>query len=664
MDVLQLADEDELLNPFRNTPMKLFVTSREEVASLSAGSEWRPPLLLSRKQKEINSQLGTVLLLGRSGTGKTKYLADRMVSDACASAPRGEQFGQLFVSRTVGVCELVKFLYKDGEGSSRSNRVDFFTLERFITQMEDTVRLKRMPSSRTFPKKQRVDFSYFRDQLFPQIKSKDNTMDPLVVWTQIRSFIKGSIEAVLLGRPLHLKEYLDLEAFGKERCRLPKDLRRKAYEIYSKYEAEMRRRQMWDDADRVMDILARCNLTQLKPLSGCISDEFGDRDYDKVYVDEIQDCTQAETSLFFLAAGLQVQSLFLAGDPAQAVVEGVDFRFEEVRSIVYKLSQGKETLERPMKLFVNYRSHTGILRCASAVIEKLCSAYPGSARVLPPDLGYSQGPRPAYYMTNGTNSVELRTILTNNERLVVLCLDENNRRAALSESDGMVLGIREAKGLEFTDVVVLDFFSGIPSSDQRVWKTLLTADDQQIIQSSWSPQVETQLKLLYTAITRSCNRLIFVETHNSVAGSAFFSWLQANELAEPLIFEEDNAEEVSGQIMTGDEWRARGIDCAVSAEGPSAISLLQSAVQCFKKAKDSKLFLRASVELKLKEMIQRWKSRNVDKRLNLSEEKEAVELMEKLLTQQLFLEAIQLCDSMGPISSFPNEFNDCIASQL
>ena len=487
-------------------------------------------------------------------------------------------------------------------------------------------------------------------------------MDCLVVWTQIRSFLKGSIEAVLLGRPLHVKEYLDLEAFGKDRCRLPKDLRRKAFDMFEKYEAELRRRQMWDDADRVMDILARCDLKQLQPLSGCISDEMGDRDYDKVYVDEIQDCTQAETSLFFLAAGLQVQSLFLAGDPAQAVVEGVDFRFEEVRSIVYKLSQGRETLDRPMKLFVNYRSHAGILQCASAVIEKMCAAYPGSARVLPPDSGHSQGPRPAYFMMTDTNSVELRTILANNERLVVLCLDEANRTAVLSESGGgSVFGIREAKGLEFPDVVVLDFFSGIPGADQKVWKTLLAADDHQISQSSWSPQVETQLKLLYTAITRSCNRLIFIETQQSVAGSSFFSWLQAKRLAEPLLFQE----EAAGQVMTGDEWRARGLDCAVSAEGPSAIPLLQSAVQCFTRAKDTKLLDRASAELELKVLMQRWEGKKADeKRLDRSHEKEVAVLLEKLLKNELYVEALDLCEAMGSMSSHLDELHEHITSRL
>jgi superfamily I DNA/RNA helicase len=46
------------------------------------------------------------------------------------------------------------------------------------------------------------------------------------------------------------------------------------------------------------------------------------RDYDKVYVDEVQDNTQAEVVLYFLAAGLDMKAPFFAGDPAQCVEEG------------------------------------------------------------------------------------------------------------------------------------------------------------------------------------------------------------------------------------------------------------------------------------------------------------------------------------------------------
>lgn len=58
--------------------------------------------------------------------------------------------------------------------------------------------------------------------------------------------------------------------------------------------------------------------------------------YNKVYVDEIQDSTQAEITLLFLSCGFDFDSLFLAGDNAQSVVEGVDFRFEEVGRHLYQ----------------------------------------------------------------------------------------------------------------------------------------------------------------------------------------------------------------------------------------------------------------------------------------------------------------------------------------
>jgi superfamily I DNA/RNA helicase len=84
--------------------------------------------------------------------------------------------------------------------------------------------------------------------------------------------------------------------------------------------------------------------------------------------------------------------LFLAGDPAQSVVEGSDFRFEDIRTVAHFLFQNEKTgkkgiPEKPMKLNVNFRSHSGILNVASGVLDLLFSAFPGSAKELPRDKG-------------------------------------------------------------------------------------------------------------------------------------------------------------------------------------------------------------------------------------------------------------------------------------
>ena len=196
-------------------------------------------------------------------------------------------------------------------------------------------------------------------------------LDPLVVWTQIRSFIKGSIEAALQHHPLTLDQYLDMEAFGKDRCRLSLDQRREVYHLYTRYDEIRRERGLWDDTDQVAALLYRSRLQHT-----AIAEP-----YDRVYVDEVQDCTQAEIALYFVAAGLDMRALFFAGDPAQSVVEGVDFRFEEIRSVVHKLSGGKESILRPLRLLVNYRSHAGVLDCASLVLEKMFGVFPSAAKV-------------------------------------------------------------------------------------------------------------------------------------------------------------------------------------------------------------------------------------------------------------------------------------------
>ena len=50
----------------------------------------------------------------------------------------------------------------------------------------------------------------------------------------------------------------------------------------------------------------------------------------------MQDLTSAELALLVKMSSSGI--LFLAGDPAQSVEEGVDFRFEEVRSVFHKLT--------------------------------------------------------------------------------------------------------------------------------------------------------------------------------------------------------------------------------------------------------------------------------------------------------------------------------------
>ncbi len=476
-------------------------------------------------------------------------------------------------------------------GASALNQAEFLPLEEFLLRMQGSLADERG----LYPKRNRVRLERFLGML-PKANQfrRGKHLDPSIAWTQIRSYIKGSIEAVIAGRPLTLDEYL---ALAPGRCRLTPDQRREAYAIFEVYEGQLKQAGLWDESGRALDTLSNW-LHSLRGAGGgrpgMLGDPVRSALYDRVYVDEVQDCTQAEIALLVVAAGMDMQALFLAGDPAQAVAEGVDFRFEEVRSVVYNLSDGLERLERPVKLAVNYRSHSGILNCAAGILSKMFALFPGSAKVLEPDKGLFAGPLPAYWQASTRVSSSLHMVLStvSSERLVFICPDHRREELASLNSERLVLNIREAKGLEFPHVAVVDFFCSLSLQDQSVWVLILGENRAAAVSAALdNPQIELQLKLLYTAVTRSSRSLIFVETAVSAAGTAFCQWLEITGLGEPLAGPDSEiAREMSagGMFMSSGELLARGLELAVVAASEESLttrqSLLSNAMKCFERA--------------------------------------------------------------------------------
>jgi hypothetical protein len=88
-----------LLDPFGNTPLKLYKLGFDEIEELNR-EDWQPRLSLIKEEDDIVMMKGTVMVLGRSGTGKIVCICDRMEYDGqlYSSNPA---FRQLCVSPSV-----------------------------------------------------------------------------------------------------------------------------------------------------------------------------------------------------------------------------------------------------------------------------------------------------------------------------------------------------------------------------------------------------------------------------------------------------------------------------------------------------------------------------------------------------------------------------------
>jgi hypothetical protein len=88
-EVVELGEDESLLDPVGNAPLKTYTLDLQAQAQAhsnsggdgGSGSGKKLPLRLSKREREVNLAVGTVLLLGRSGTGKTVCLCNPMTSD-------------------------------------------------------------------------------------------------------------------------------------------------------------------------------------------------------------------------------------------------------------------------------------------------------------------------------------------------------------------------------------------------------------------------------------------------------------------------------------------------------------------------------------------------------------------------------------------------------
>ena len=285
------------------------------------------------------------------------------------------------------------------------------------------------------------------------------------------------------------------------------------------------------------------------------------------------------------------------------MVEGTEFRFEEIRSVGYYIARNGSRPDlipsKPMIVNVNFRSHRGILNTAASILNKLFSAFPSSAKRLDKDLGLFNGSKPG--LCYGVDTKLLSSLLAGKMNgTVVLTSDESAPRWKRVLDYELVMGIRESKGLEFKSCIILDYFADLPSNLQKPWRELLLQRaDANFFERDY-PLVETQLKLLYVAVTRTIERLLFVETSSSIAGDAAIRWLCCKTEDTPALVTRNNVMDIEGMSLSAHDFLSLAIDNIQRADSPEigldeAIALVNQSIYCFDKANEPQLAAKARV---------------------------------------------------------------------
>ena len=145
------------LDPRGNTPLKLFEVQTNDIERL-VDDNWKPQLYLTEEERTIVQSKGTVLVLGRSGTGKTVCIGHRMEYDRHLLG-FDESFSQLFVARSQRLCSFVRASVEESPAS------EFQTFDQLLRSLERTLPDVKGFRSLFLPS-QKMDFCKFKHEVY------------------------------------------------------------------------------------------------------------------------------------------------------------------------------------------------------------------------------------------------------------------------------------------------------------------------------------------------------------------------------------------------------------------------------------------------------------------------------------------------------------------
>ncbi|KAG7030546.1 TPR and ankyrin repeat-containing protein 1, partial [Cucurbita argyrosperma subsp. argyrosperma] len=462
-------------------------------------------------------------------------------------------------------------------------------------------RRSRSVALQSFIRKNEVNYDRFSSSYWPHFNAQlTKRLDCCRVFTEIISHIKGDPRAIdaddgKLSKP----DYVLLsEGRTSSLSRVEREI---IYDIFQSYEKMKMNNREFDLGDFVMDLHRRLRSQGYE----------GDK-MDFIYIDEVQDLSMTQIALFSYVCRNVEEGFVFSGDTAQTIARGIDFRFQDIRSLFYKkfvqpniISGGCERKDKGciseiFCLSQNFRTHSGVLNLSQSVIDLLYHFFPQSLDILKPETSLIAGESPVL-LECGNNENAIKLIFGNGSSVgrssmegfgaeqVILVRDESAQKEILNivGKKALVLTIVECKGLEFQDVLLYNFFGSSPLKNK--WRVIYKyMEELDMLDSSLPhsiPQFSmskhnilcSELKQLYVAVTRTRQRLWFCEDTKEHSEPMFEYWkkkcvVQFQQLNDSL------AQSMLASCSKED-WRSQGLK--LYHEGN-----YKMATMCFEKAED------------------------------------------------------------------------------
>ncbi|MDR0726425.1 MAG: PhoH family protein [Prevotellaceae bacterium] len=364
-------------------------------------------------QKDIYALQPPLIIVGSAGSGKTALVLEKLKS----------------LHGNVAYVSLSKYLVDNAANIYYSSGYDNEHQETDFLSLKDYLSLWQIPEGRE------VEFKHF-DPWFSRYAQSVKINEPYRVFEEFKGVITGSpIHTAWLSQDEYLKLGVKQSIFSvQERERL--------YPLFLKYVEWLKEENMYDS-----NILC---YEYLDKVQAC---------YDYVMVDEVQDITNIQLKCI-LASLKQKQHFVLTGDSNQ-IVHPNFFSWSKIKTYFYETGDSKEN--RIKILQTNYRNSLSVVELSNNLLKIKNSRFGSIDResnYLVNTVNKDKG-EVLLYLNDEKKKKELNRRTQDSAKYAVIVPGHAQKaEAARFFKTPLIFSVQEAKGLEYENVILVDFVSG------------------------------------------------------------------------------------------------------------------------------------------------------------------------------------------------------------
>jgi len=479
---------------------------------------------LDSDQEEIYNLPPPLIIIGSAGSGKTALTLEKMKSYP----------GHVgYISLSPYLVENAQRIYEAHGYENHRQEIDFLSFREYLEGIQ-------------IPEGRELDYRSFERWYERGPRQRFKFKEPYKLFEEFKGVLTGSVtDAPYLSR----ERYMEL---GVKQSIFLSSERDKVYDLFERYLRFLKEDGYYDS-----NMVAYQYMERAAPK------------YDFIVVDEVQDITNIQ--LLLILKSLKTPGNFLLSGDANQIVHPNFFSWSKIKSLFFKQEVQGSAL-RILK--TNYRNSRQVTRLSNDLL-KIKNARFGSidkeSTYLINTVADTKG-KIHFYPDSPKVRKELNKRTQDSAKFAVLVLDKPQKARVMKDfKTPLVFTIQEAKGLEYENIILVNFISDHDSEFRTIAKGVSDADllDENLRYARAKDKTNKDqeaykfyINSLYVAFTRAVQNVHILETNTK------------NELLRLLnVMETEEEVKIEKQASDEEEWleEARRLELQGKTEQAQAI---------------------------------------------------------------------------------------------